>query len=188
MTIGRAAVLSLIDRYLNKGLAYSLSLLEVQKLVYFLTASGEYLNKVTFTKHHYGPYADVLRHVLNKMEGHFISGYADGQNKPDVPIELFPEAVSEAHQFLSKARQTLDNFEQVSDLVEGFESPYGMELLSSVHWVATQELPDKQHDVDAIISAVHAWSDRKKCMKPAHIKAALHTLEDKGWLNKLAQV
>jgi uncharacterized protein YwgA len=173
---------------LNKGLAYSLSLLEVQKLVYFLTASGEQLNKVSFTKHHYGPYADVLRHVLNKMEGHFISGFADGQNKPDVPIELFPEAASEAQEFLSNSQQTLDHFEQVSDLVEGFESPYGMELLSTVHWVATQELPDKQSDAEAIINAVHAWSDRKKLMKPNHIEAALHTLESKGWLNKLAQV
>ena len=188
MTTGRAAVLSLIDRYLNKGLAYSLSLLEVQKLVYFLTASGEHLNKVSFTKHHYGPYADVLRHVLNRMEGHFISGYADGQNKPDVSIELHPEAANEAHEFLSKDQQTLDRFEQVSDLVEGFESPYGMELLSTVHWIATQELADKQNDIDSIINAVHSWNDRKKLMKSAHIKAAWHTLESKGWLNKLAQV
>lgn len=188
MTAGRAAVLSLIDRYLNKGLAYSLSLLEVQKLVYFLTASGEHLNKVSFTKHHYGPYADVLRHVLNKMEGHFISGYADGGNKPDISIELLPEAACEAQNFLSHDKKVLENFEQVSDLLEGFESPYGMELLSTVHWVITQELTNKQKDLDSIVSAVHAWSDRKKLMKTSHINAAWKTLESKGWLDKLAQV
>lgn len=188
MTVGRAAVLSLIDRYLNRGLAYSLSLLEVQKLVYFLTASGEHLNQVTFTKHHYGPYADVLRHVLNKMEGHFISGYADGQNKPDTSIELFPDAAHQAREFLFENKEALNKFEQVSDLVEGFESPYGMELLSTVHWVATQELIDRQNDIDAIVQAIHAWSDRKKAMKPAHIKTAWETLNSKGWLNKSAQV
>ncbi len=188
MTPGRAAVLSLIDRYLNRGLAYDLSLLEVQKLVYFLTASGERLNQVKFTKHHYGPYADVLRHVLNKMEGHFISGYADGQNKPDTSIELFPEAASAAKVFLEENQETLNKFEQVSDLVEGFESPYGMELLSTVHWVATQELPEQQDDLDVVVNTVHSWSDRKRKMKPAHIKAAWQTLQSKGWLNKLAQI
>jgi O-acetyl-ADP-ribose deacetylase (regulator of RNase III) len=188
MTIGRAVVISLIDRYLNRGLSYTLSLLEVQKLVYFLTASGEHLNQVSFKKHHYGPYADVLRHVLNKMEGHFISGYADGQNKPDISIELFPEAAQKAREFLLNNEATRSKFEEVSALLEGYESPYGMELLSTVHWVATQELLAEKTDLDAVVDAVHSWSDRKKQMKPGHIKTAWQTLESKGWLSKLAQV
>ena len=79
MTKGRAVVLALINRYLVPGYDYPISLLEIQKLVYFLTESGEHLNQVAFEKGHYGPYADVLRHVLEKMDGHFISGYGDGQ-------------------------------------------------------------------------------------------------------------
>ena len=188
MTLGRAVVLSLIDRYLNKGLAYELSLLEVQKLMYFLTATGAHLNKFKFTKHHYGPYADVLRFVLDRMEGHYISGYADGQNKPETPIELRAEAASSANSFLAENEESWKKFEQVSDLVEGYESPYGMELLSTVHWVATQEIPEQKNNIDAIINAVHSWSDRKKQMKAAHIKSALQTLNTKGWLEKLAQV
>ncbi len=86
MTKGRAAVLGLIDRYLVPGYDYPISLLEIQKLVYFLTESGEHLNQVTFEKATYGPYADVLRNVLERIDGHFISGYGDGKNKPDVPI------------------------------------------------------------------------------------------------------
>lgn len=188
MTLGRAVVLSLIDRYLNKGLAYELSLLEVQKLMYFLTATGAHLNKFKFTKHHYGPYADVLRFVLDRMEGHYISGYADGQNKPETPIELRAEAANSANSFLAENEESWKKFEQVSDLVEGYESPYGMELLSTVHWVATQEIPEQKNNIDAIINAVHSWSDRKKQMKAAHIKSALETLNTKGWLEKLAQV
>ena len=102
MTIGRAAVLGLIQQYVSTGFEYRLSLLEVQKLVYFLMTAGEPLNKVVFQKHHYGPYADVLRHVLEKMEGHFITGYADGLNKPDTPIELKDDAAKEAFDFLEK--------------------------------------------------------------------------------------
>ena len=188
MTAGRAAVVSLIDRYINKGLAYDLSLLEIQKLVYFLTAAGEPLNKVTFSKHHYGPYADVLRHVLSKMEGHFISGYADGQNKPDISIQLLPNANVEADEFLKNHQDTLKRFNDVSDLVEGFESPYGMELLSTVHWVATQDIPEQNSDPDAIVERVHAWSERKAAMKPHQIKVAWQILNDRGWLNKYAQV
>jgi len=54
MTQGRAAVIGLINRYLVPGFDYPVSLLEIQKLVYFLTEAGEQLNQVHFVKHHYG--------------------------------------------------------------------------------------------------------------------------------------
>lgn len=188
MTIGRAAVIGLINEYLTTGLHYKLSLLEIQKLVYFLTTTGEKLNKVHFQKHHYGPYADVLRHVLDKMEGHFISGYADGVNKPDTPIQLKNGAFDEAQLFLATHPKTKQNFDEVTKLVDGFESPYGMELLSTVHWVATQECSLEEVNPENVIKKVHAWSERKTQMKPAHIKAALQRLQDESWLEKTAAV
>ncbi|SON50423.1 macro domain-containing protein [Vibrio tapetis] len=184
MTIGRAAVIGLINEYLTTGLHYKLSLLEVQKLVYFLTAAGEKLNKVHFQKHHYGPYADVLRHVLEKMEGHFISGYADGINKPDTSIQLKGGAINDAQSFLASHPDTKENFDQVTKLVDGFESPYGMELLSTVHWVVTQECPHKEVELEDVIKKVHGWSERKAQMKPAHIKAALARLQEQQWLDR----
>jgi hypothetical protein len=96
MKLINAVIVALMDCYVSTGFGYRLSLLEVQKLVFFLTAAGEPLNKVVFKKHHYGPYADVIRHVLDKMEGHFITGYADGINKPETPIELKDDAAREA--------------------------------------------------------------------------------------------
>ena len=42
-----------------------------------MQAAGEPL-KLKFAEGPYGPYAENLRHVLNAMEGHLISGYADG--------------------------------------------------------------------------------------------------------------
>lgn len=188
MTIGRAAVLGLIDRYVSTGFGYRLSLLEVQKLVYFLTAVGEHLNKVVFQKHHYGPYADVLRHVLDKMEGHFISGYADGLNKPETPIELKGDAAQEALCYLEQHPETKQRFDKVTKLIEGFESQNGMELLATVHWVATQESNPETMSNEELVNKVHSWSTRKAQMKPAHILAAWNRLSEQGWLQLRAQV
>ncbi|MGR5340148.1 type II toxin-antitoxin system antitoxin DNA ADP-ribosyl glycohydrolase DarG [Vibrio astriarenae] len=185
MTTGRAAVLGLIERYVSTGFGYRLSLLEVQKLVYFLTAVGEPLNKVVFQKHHYGPYADVLRHVLDKMEGHFISGYADGLNKPETPIELKDDAATEALNYLEEHTDTKQRFDKVAKLIEGFESQNGMELLSTVHWVVTQDLGEEA-STEEVVNKVHNWSSRKAKMKPAHILAALKRLKLEGWLSMKA--
>jgi uncharacterized protein YwgA len=181
-----AVIVALIDRYVSTGFGYRLSLLEVQKLVYFLTVAGEPLNKVVFKKHHYGPYADVLRHVLDKMEGHFITGYADGLNKPETPIELKDDAAREALFYLEQHQETKQRFEQVAKLIEGFESQNGMELLSTVHWVITQESSDNDITCDELINRVHSWNPRKAQMKPSHILAAWERLKDEQWLSRKA--
>ena len=64
MTAASAALLSLMAAY--RQLNYGLSKIEVQKLAYFLQEAGEDL-RLQFVKHHYGPYADALRHALDKM-------------------------------------------------------------------------------------------------------------------------
>lgn len=183
MTKGRAAVLGLINRYLVPGFGYPISLLEIQKLVYFLTEAGEELNQVKFVRHHYGPYADVLRHVLEKMDGHFITGYGAGDNKPDMPIHLKPEAVTEAEQYLKEHADTHARFDRVSELIEGFETPFGMELLATVHWVATREDTEAARNPEAALTAVRAWSTRKaELMRPEQVTAAWKRLKDLGWI------
>src|ERR1035437_6046141 len=78
---------------------YSRTLLEVQKLAYFLQEAGEPL-RLNYEAGHYGPYAANLNKVLELMEGHFIRGYGDSQ-KPHAEIELLPGAVEEATAFLA---------------------------------------------------------------------------------------
>lgn len=185
MTEGRAAVVGLINRYLVPGFDYPVSLLEIQKLVYFLTEAGEKLNRVEFVKHHYGPYADVLRHVLERMEGHFTSGYGAGENKPETPIQLLPGAAAEADAFLAEHPATLERYERVGELIEGFETPYGMELLATIHWSATREEPAAASSPEAALESVRRWSARKaELMRPEHVTAAWQRLEDRGWLDR----
>jgi uncharacterized protein YwgA len=181
MTAARAAILGLLRRYVVPG--YRLSLLEVQKLVYFLKEAGEPLPRVDFIKHKYGPYSDTLRHVLEVMDGHLISGYGDGSNRPDVAIRVLPEAAAEADQFLADSPETRARFERVAELIAGFETSYGMELLSSVHWVATREDEAAKGDVNASVAAVHSWSDyKRKHFKARHIGIAWSQLRDHHWL------
>lgn len=180
MSPGRAAVVAVMSRYAIVG--YSLTLLEVQKLLYFLQEAGEDL-KMPFAKAPYGPYADTLRHVLDKMDGHFIRGWGDSANRPETPLELVPEAVSEAEAFLDAKSETHDRLERVTDLIEGFETPYGMELLSSVHWVAMREDPAARLHVTAAAAAVARWSDRKKQLfQTSHIESAWQRLRDRDWI------
>lgn len=182
MTQARAAVLGLINRYLVPGFDYPVSLLEIQKLVYFLKAAGEPFPKMKFEAHYYGPYADTLRHVLNHIEGHFISGYGDGQNNPETPISLMDDAVVEAAKFLKDYPDTRERFDKVADLIEGFETPYGMELLATVHWAATQIDPNAAKNPELALKIVKEWNTRKaKLMKQEHINVAWSQLKERGW-------
>jgi len=186
MTEGRAAVLGLIQRYLKPGYAYTVSLLEIQKLVYFLTLTGE-LNKVVFCKERYGPYADVMRHVLERMEGHFITGYGDGGNEPNLQIKILPEAANKAEKYLQLHPEINKHFNEVVELIEGFETPYGMELLATVHWVATRENKKAKEDPEIALQEIKKWSTRKsETMQLPQVKAAWKKLKRNGWLEKIA--
>jgi len=177
MTPGRAEVVAVMSRYAMAG--YSLTLLEVQKLLYLLQEAGETLTTLKFAKDRYGPYADTLRHVMDKMDGHFIRGWGDGANKPETQLEVVPEAAAEAEDYLRGETGTHERLSRVAELIEGFETPYGMEVLSTVHWVATRE---NAASVAEAVRQTHAWNPRKATFAPDHIRAAWTALEQKGWL------
>ncbi|MCG6868968.1 MAG: macro domain-containing protein, partial [Gammaproteobacteria bacterium] len=105
MTPGRAALVELMRRYLSGLLDPFVTLLEVHKLMYFMQEAGEPL-KLRYQKASYGPYAENLRHVLNAIEGHLVSGYADGGDAPDKPLQLVPGAIEDATEFLSEHAET----------------------------------------------------------------------------------
>jgi len=178
MTAGRAVLIELIQRYLGGLLDPIVSLLEVHKLLYFMQEAGEPL-RLKYNKAHYGPYAENLRHVLNAIEGHFISGYADGGDTPEKPLQLVPGAIDEANVYLNKHPETRERFSKVSNLVEGFESAFGLDLLSTVHWLIKYE---KLNTLEEVVQATHAWNERKQQFSPRQIELALNLLDRKNWL------
>lgn len=179
MTRGRAALLGVLENYQLPG--YRLSMLEVQKLAYFLQAAGEPL-KLNYVKDRYGPYAENVHHVLQRLDGHFITGYGDRtQAAAGNSISLQPEAVAEAAKFLEHQPETLHRLQRVTQLIEGFETPFGLELLATVHWAASEN-PAARVDAKAAVGEVQAWSERKrKAFSAETIGIAWHRLNEGAW-------
>lgn len=179
LTTARALFLKLMQQYAS--FHYRLTLLEIQKLAYFLQEAGEPL-RLNYKEAHYGPYAVNLNKVLEIMEGHYIRGYGDSQ-KPDAEIELQPGAADEADRFLDDKESSKERLEKVARLIEGFETPYGMELLSSVHWLAVHGQTPAT-DAEIAIEFMMRWNPRKnKMFKPDHIRVAWDRLQAEGWIN-----
>ncbi len=182
MTPGRAVLVGLMDRYLSGLLDPLVTLLEVHKLMYFMKVSGEpAMQRLQVVKGLYGPYATNLTHVLREIEGHYVTGYGDGGDEPYKQLELVPGAVTTAEEFLKEHPDTRAQFDRVADLVEGFESSFGLELLSTVHWVITRESPKNLTDV---ISHVHNWHERKKMFSARQIELAAKVLMEKDWIDR----
>jgi O-acetyl-ADP-ribose deacetylase (regulator of RNase III) len=182
MTAGRAALVVLMHRYLGGLMDPFVTLIEVQKLMYFMQEAGEPL-RLNYSKHHYGPYADNLRHVLTKIEGHLVFGYHDGGDAPEKQLELVPGAVKDAEAYLNNQNDTKTRFDSVGKLVEGFETPFGLELLATVHWVAKHE---NATSAESAVEAVYAWNERKKRFSPRQIGIAYESLRSNGWFSASA--
>ena len=178
MTPGRAALVGLMDRYLAGLLDPFVTLLEVHKLMYFTQEAGEPL-KLRYGAAPYGPYAENLRHVLQAIEGYYVSGYGDGGDAPDKVLQLVPGAVADARASLEAHPESQARFEKVAHLVAGFESPFGLELLATVHWIATREHPASDED---LIARTYAWAERKRQFSAQQIRLARRVLADRGWI------
>jgi hypothetical protein len=176
MTRARALLIKLLALY--RQLGYRHSLLEVQKLAYFLQEAGEPL-RLAYEKKHYGPYAENLHFVLQRLEGHYIRGYGD--RNVEAEITLQDGAVEAADQLIVEDPEALDRLDRVRKLIEGFETPYGMELLSTVHWVVVHDRAAESPD--QAVDAVRRWSGRKATIFQApHIGKAWSRLRSAGWI------
>ncbi|HJT77741.1 MAG TPA: macro domain-containing protein [Gemmataceae bacterium] len=181
MTAGRASLLALMHGYLEPLMDDAVTLLEAHKLMYFMQEAGEPL-RLDFVQGIYGPYATNLHHVFEKVEGHFLVGFGDGREAPGKTLELKAEAVRAAEAFLANRTPTRNRLARVLRLIEGFETPYGMELLASVHWVATH-VEKARIDVEAAREGVAAWSERKqKLFTAEHVKVAWEHLQQDRWI------
>ena len=178
LTVARALLIGSMHRYTRA--AYRLTLLEIHKLAYFIQEAGEPL-RLKYEAGPFGPYAPNLNKVLEILEGHFTRGYGDTQ-KPDVEIDLLPGAGDEADRFLEHDETSTSRLRRIVDTIEGFENPYGMELLASTHWMARHADPPAG-DADDAVRHVHRWSERKARMfRAQHIRIAWDRLFEDNWL------
>ena len=179
MTPGRAGLLGVLGGYVVPG--YRLALLEIHKLAYFLQTAGEPL-ELNFVKDKFGPYAENLNHVLQRIESHYIRGYGDRTNR-STEIKLMDSAVDQAMDYLSNHQATLGRINRVMSLIEGYETPYGLELLATVHWASISNLLARSDPEQAVVG-VHGWNRRKRDLFPAeHINRAWGRLHSHEWFD-----
>jgi O-acetyl-ADP-ribose deacetylase (regulator of RNase III) len=178
ITLTKALLIKLMQVY--QALGYSHSLLEIQKLIYFINIPLESELKFSFKKSNYGPYASSINYLLQNMENHYTRGFGDRVQKAEV--RLLDNAIEEADAFLLEKNKYLEHIKKIKNLVNGFETPFGMELLSTVHWVVTKECATNTEDGE-IIKKVHQWSKRKEeLFQPHHINIAITRLRETQWV------
>ncbi len=143
LTVPRALIAELVRRYWVLGM--ECSLLEIQKLAWFLERAIEDEGlkplDLRFTANNYGPYADRLRHLLDALDGSYLK--SDKRISDCDPLDTiwFNDDKREkvALYLKTEAQDYLPALEKASRLIDGFESPFGLELLSTVDWLLAKE-------------------------------------------------
>jgi O-acetyl-ADP-ribose deacetylase (regulator of RNase III)/uncharacterized protein YwgA len=172
LTPVRAMLLYLLYRY--RALGEFSSEFAAEKLSYFLQRFGETQLKLDFKKGLYGPYSGKVRHVLYALNGYYIKGYEQKEAKPFETLELVASKKDEVKDYLYKntSKEEKERLDKVAELIQGFESPYGLELLATVDFLRHST---NLTDPSAIKSEL--WSQRKQDLFPInHIQLAINHL------------
>lgn len=128
LTPARAMLLTSLKNY--QVLGYSINLLVIQKIAYFLQRFGEPLN-LKYEKGHYGPYSHRLQHLAKYLNGYFLN-FKHEAIKPDTPVYLRNLDKVEIYNKENLTSKQNNRLTEIQNLIEGFESPYGLELLATV--------------------------------------------------------
>lgn len=161
LTPARALIAELVRRYWVMGM--ECSLLEIQKLAWFLERAIERHNpgnnplNLQFTAHKYGPYANRLDHLLNNLDGSYLHCNKRISDADPFEVIWFDD---ERKDFLQTYLKTETKayaraLESTTNLIDGFESPFGMELLATVDWLLTCE--GVAPDVPALREGLRHW-------------------------------
>jgi O-acetyl-ADP-ribose deacetylase (regulator of RNase III) len=160
LTKARALILTLAHRY--GVLGFDLSHLELQKLAYFIQEFGQPDLKLNFTKGAYGPYAVNLKHLLAFLSGHYIHGEMLFQDQsPTALLTLDEQRMREVEHFALQhfEAEEISRIEKVTRLIEGFESPFGLELLATVHWAMKET---NSSSPETVHQYIENWNNRKR--------------------------
>jgi hypothetical protein len=160
LTPARALVAEAVRRYWVLGM--ECSLLEVQKLAWFLERSLAHLGlpnelKLNFVAHRYGPFAPNLNHLLNSLDGSFLRSdkrIADAGPWDVIGFDDTRKALVQGY-LQSEGKDVAPALELASRVIDGFESPFGMELLASVDWLLSRE--GVAPDVPAVLAGLARW-------------------------------
>ena len=161
LTPARALIAELVRRYWILGI--ECSLLEIQKLAWFLERNIEWYCAdnpldLRFKANKYGPYANRLDHLLNALDGSYLHCEKRLADAGPLDIIWFDESRKDYVQTYLKggeANPYMEALTATSDLIDGFESPLGMELLATVDWLLEREKCTAT--IDSIKDGLRHW-------------------------------
>lgn len=167
LTPARAMVAELVRRYAVLG--FECTQLEIQKLAYFAERSLQHLGiqndlDLRFEANRFGPYAGRLRHLLEALDGSYL--HSDKRIADATPLDTvwFDKAKRDrVAAFLgSEGKAYLPALNLTDELIDGFESPLGMELLSTVDWLVEN---GTEPTVTGIRRGIRAWPTGEEAAK-----------------------
>lgn len=165
LTPARALVAELVRRYWILGI--ECTLLEIQKLAYFLERSiekhaVENVLNLEFHADKFGPYAPRLTHLLNALDGSYL--HCDRRLADAGPFDVirFDDRKKErvALYLATEAKAFRPALEATTEIIDGFESPLGMELLATVDWQLHQNRVEPK--TSAVKASLQQWPGGKK--------------------------
>lgn len=160
LTPARALVAELVRRYWILGM--ECSLLEIQKLAWFLqrvmkTESMPDELKLNFTANNYGPYANNLDHLLNALDGSYLQANKRVADSGPLDVIRFNDNKKQKLTLYlqTDAKDYLPALDKASRMIDGFESPFGMELLATVDWLLVKE--QCEPNLEGVKAALAKW-------------------------------
>ena len=192
LTPARALMAEMVRRYEMLGL--DCSVLEVQKLAWVLTRVLRRCKltdplKLSFSANRYGPFAPELTHLLNALDGSYLhSAKRLGDASPSDTIHFDFERAPRLSAYFSTSDGApfVEAVEKTEELIDGFQSPLGMEALATVDWLVACE--GTKADVPSIREALNRWPGgegagvrKQKLFTDKLLQAALSRLSEFSW-------
>lgn len=160
LTPARAMLLFMLFELVKNG--EFVSEFASEKLCYFLQRFGAQKHfKLNYSANFYGPYSGKVKHVLNYLNGSYIMGYAGKDKKPFEQLNLLVDSEEAVDDYINQNKELQEIVLSTSEFLTGFYSSFGLELLSTVDYIAQST---QTSDKEAIIKEMRNWSDRKKTL------------------------
>ena len=163
LTPGRAMLLHLLRAYRAQPVQPDADKLVVQKLCYFMERLGEPM-RANFKRGTFGPYSHGIEKMIVQMDGSYLQGEgALADQKRFGLLWVKPEAEMEIKKTLTSSLRIdqSDRLDKLMRFIEGFESPFWLEALSSVDWLIQNNLYSKDDIALEVLPDIKQWNRRK---------------------------
>ncbi len=148
---------------MNQTHASNASVFRGVQLAWFLRGAIERVGLANtigddFAANRYGPYSDKVRHLLNSMDGSYLAcetRVADARVFDPIRFNDARRDLVAAYLTTSEAKPYRPALDHATEVIEGFVSPHGLELLATVDWLNRHE--NVGMDSAGMMAAIRTW-------------------------------